>query len=126
MRKIKRKIKVQRDKKSNRIILKHYTPIVSADIFRQEIRPDLILHQADWYDYGGKCYQAKEDQTLTSDVQQFLDDALQKVKVQDKKGNVKEVLAPFNPRGAEVREVSFMLRNGVRSAKRSTVAAGFS
>lgn len=117
MRKIKRKIKVQRDKKSGRIILNHRTPIVSAGIFRQEIRPNLILHQADCYDYGGKCYQAKEDQTIVSEVQQFLDDAVCKAKVEDKKGNVKEVLVPFNPRAAEVKEVAFMLRNDAHLPK---------
>ena len=117
MRKIKRKIKVRRDKKSNRIVLNHRTPIVSAGIFRQEIRPNLILHQADWYDYGGKCYQVKEDQTIVSEVQQFLDEALCKVKVLGKNGKVREALAPFNPRGAEVKEVAFMLRNGAHLPK---------
>ena len=117
MRNTKRKIKIARDKKSKRLILDHRTPIVSAGIFRQEIRPNLIRHQADWYDYGGKCYQVKEDQTIISDVQQFLDDALCWVKVMDKNGNVRTVLAPFNPRAAEVKEVGFLLGNNIHLPK---------
>jgi len=117
MRKTNRKIKVDRDKKSNRIILNPGMPIVSARIFRQEVRPNLVLHQADWLDYTSKCYQAKEDQTITSDVQEFLDNAVRLVEVEDKKGNVRTVAAPFNPQRKSVTDVAFMLRNEVHLPK---------
>lgn len=41
-----RKIKVFRDKKSKRIVPNHRTPIVSAGIFRQEIRSNLRIAAA--------------------------------------------------------------------------------
>lgn len=102
------KSKRRRTEKSEQPRLSRANPRKSAASFRVYCHPNLIRFQEDWLDYDGSAYVLIDNDTLRSEVAEFLDNA---VVVTKPKGGGDEKELPFHPKAADVREVVAALEN---------------
>jgi putative DNA primase/helicase len=66
------------DESPKRVITRR-KPRDSAKMFRDEMRPNLVVQQQEWLDWNGKCYVVIEHATIVAEIAAWADDAFEKM-----------------------------------------------
>jgi len=111
-------------KKLVRVLAKH--PLYDAKAFKKDKRPNLVKQSSIWLDYHVKgCYVALEGDTVSSEAQKFLEDAVVEGEApklgddgkpeKDEKGKtiIEPAMVPYSPVPANVNSLVEMLGNDV-------------
>jgi putative DNA primase/helicase len=94
--------------KSNDRVAQRKSPHVTAENFRTEQRPTLINYEEEFLAYDGEgAYRLIKDRTIDSEVQTYLEGATEMRPSGTARGAMKGY--PFNPKSADVKEVSAAL-----------------